>query len=83
MPSLQVRNLPEGLYYRLQENAQKELRSLSQQAIMELKKALNIKQDACERRRNIVETVLSRPPLGGTDQLPDPATMVREDMDQR
>ncbi len=83
MPSLQVRNLPEGLYYRLQENARKEFRSLSNQAIMELKRALDFEQDTRERRRNIVETVLSSPPLGGTDQLPDPATMVREDREQR
>ena len=83
MPSLQVRNLPEGLYYRLQANARKEHRSLSQQAIMELKKALNIKQDARERRRNIVETVLSGPPMRGTDRLSDPVTMVREDREQR
>ena len=42
MPSIQVRDLPEQIYRKLKINAKKDHRSLSQQAIVTLKKGLGI-----------------------------------------
>jgi hypothetical protein len=83
MPSLQVRDVPDGLYYRLQENARKQHRSLSQQAIIELERSLDIKHDARERRGTIIKTIVSSPLVQDTDHLPDPVSLVREDRENR
>ena len=45
MPSIQVRDLPEEIYNKIKNNAQKDHRSLSQQAIVTLKKGLGIDEN--------------------------------------
>ena len=82
MPSIQVRDLPEQIYRKLQINAQKDHRSLSQQAIVTLKKGLDIDENPKERRRILVDQILSRRVLIDSDKLDDPANLIREDRDR-
>jgi len=82
MPSLQVRNLPEQIYRMLQNNARKEHRSLSQQAIVSILKGLQVDEDAKERRRKLVERILSMRLDLDTDRLDDPVRLVREDRER-
>ena len=82
MPSIQVRDLPEHIYLKLQINAKKDHRSLSQQAIVTLKKGLDIDENPKERRRILVDQILSRRILIDSDKLEDPANLIREDRDR-
>lgn len=82
MPSIQVRDLPEQIYRKLQINAKKDHRSLSQQAIVTLKKGLDIDENSKERRRILVDQILSRRVLIDIDKLDDPANLIREDRDR-
>ncbi len=52
MPSIQVRDLPEQIYSKIKNNAQKDHRSLSQQAIVTLKKGLGIDDPNSDLRTN-------------------------------
>ena len=82
MPSIQVRDLPEQIYRKLQINAKKDHRSLSQQAIVTLKKGLGIDENPKERRRMLVDQILSRRVLIDNDKLDDPTNLIREDRDR-
>jgi antitoxin FitA len=82
MPSIQVRDLPEQIYRKLQINAKKDHRSLSQQAIVTLKKGLGIDENPKERRRMLVDQILSRRVLIDSDKLEDPTNLIREDRDR-
>ena len=82
MPSIQVRDLPEQIYRKLQINAQKDHRSLSQQAIVTLKKGLDIDENPKERRRILVDQILSRRVLIDSDKFDDPVNLIREDRDR-
>ena len=82
MPSIQVRDLPEQIYRKLQINAKKDHRSLSQQAIVTLKKGLDIDENPKERRRILVDQILSRRVLIDSDKLDDPTSLIREDRDR-
>ena len=61
MSSLQVRELPDNIYYLLQENAKKSRRSLSGEAIVTLAKGLNTPQSPKERRVQLLEQVFDNP----------------------
>ena len=82
MPSIQVRDLPEQIYRKLQINAKKDHRSLSQQAIVTLKKGLGIDENPKERRRMLVDQILSRRVLIDSEKLDDPTNLIREDRDR-
>ena len=82
MPSIQVRDLPEQIYRKLQINAKKDHRSLSQQAIVTLKKGLGINDNPKERRRILVDQILSRRVFIDSDKLDDPTSLIREDRDR-
>jgi len=82
MPSIQVRDLPEQIYRKLQINAKKDHRSLSQQAIVTLKKGLGIDENPKERRRMLVDQILSRRVLIDSDKLDDPTNLIRKDRDR-
>ena len=79
MPSLQVRELPEPIYRKLQMSAQRDHRSLSQQAIITLKKGLEIKDDLKERRRKLINRVLARKVSFSVNQLDSPVKLIRGD----
>lgn len=71
MPSLQIRDLPEDVYEALAYRADRERRSLAQQAVVELRRALE--QSRGTRRREVVEE-LQREAEGGSrrEGLPAP-----------
>lgn len=82
MPSLQVRELPDPIYRKLADEAEREHRSLSQQAIAVLARGLGISQDPKERRRQLMERIRTKPVKWAEKRIPDPADMIREDRDR-
>ena len=79
MPILQVRELPEVIYQRLVRQAKKEHRSLSQQAITELAKALDLSLSNKKRRKNILDEIHNWKNSKDLKMLKDPVKLIRED----
>jgi hypothetical protein len=78
MPLLQVRDVPEHVYRRLAEQAERERRSLAQQALTVLVRGLDMDLDAKARRREVLRAI--READGGkARRLSDPARLIRED----
>ena len=82
MPSIQVRDLPEQIYRKLQINAKKDHRSLLQQAFVTLEKGLGIDDNPRERRRVLVSQILSREFDFNMDRLEDPVGIIRKDRER-
>ena len=78
MPLLQVRDLPEHIYRLLAEQAERERRSLAQQAVAVLARGLEVEVDAKARRRALIEALRSNP-TAQAGKLSDPAKLIRED----
>lgn len=78
MPTLQIRNLPEDLHRELVEKAKREGRSLTQEAIVLLRRGLEQQEDARERRRRLFEEWSSRPIEIKGEMIP-PEVFIRED----
>ncbi|HWZ31630.1 MAG TPA: hypothetical protein VNX18_09875 [Bryobacteraceae bacterium] len=78
MPILQVRDLPDHIYRALVEQAEKERRSLAQQAIAVLAKGLQVELNPQARRREALRAIeaLDKTPF---KNLSDPAKLIRED----
>lgn len=81
MPLLQVRDLPEDLYEKLSLVAAADNRSLAQETIVLLRKALGLEQERIARRRKLLEEISSRK-IPRVDDLPDPADLIREDRER-
>jgi plasmid stability protein len=81
MPLLQIRDLPEHLYRKLADEAAKEHRSLSQQAIAVLAKGLDVEADPKARRKRVLEEI-KRLHLGHGKSLLDPVKLIRQDRDR-
>ncbi len=81
MPLLQVRDIPEDLYETLSKVAAAENRSIAQETIVLLKKALNYQQENQARRKKILEEIKAAEHRN-TDKFPDPALLLREDRDR-
>lgn len=83
MPSLQVRDLPDHIYRKLVDEAEREHRSLAQQAIAVLAKGLGINEDPRERRRKVLERIRNNPIKwkGGRD-TDDIVAGIREDRER-
>ena len=82
MSSLQVRDLPDPLYRKLIQQAEKEHRSLTQQAIATLSKGLGISDDAMERRRKVLDENREFPIKVSGKGIKNPADLLREDRDR-
>lgn len=82
MPSLQVRELPDPLYRKLAQQAEKEHRSLAQQAVAILAKGLGIPDDARERRRKLLDQIRQSPVKLVGKRMKTPVDMIREDRDR-
>lgn len=82
MPTLQIRDLPADLYEALAYRAERERRSLAQQAIVELRNSQALR--APERRRQAVARI--REQLAGAPRArrlrPTPEAMIREDRER-
>lgn len=80
MPILHVRNVPEELYERLQERAQKENRSMSAEVVDLLQRAIEASERSpAEILAGIRRRRFFRPADAG---VPDSATLLREDRDR-
>lgn len=78
MALLQVRDVPDHIYRLLAEQAAKERRSVSQQALTVLARGLEVELDAKGRRRRLLRAIQASS-LAGTRKLTDPAKLIRED----
>ena len=79
MASLQIRDLPDDVYRALAERAEREGRSLAQQALHELRKMPELLARA--RRRTAVGVLRERRPDPSLQGAPDPVALIREDRD--
>ncbi len=81
MPSLQVRELPEDVYVRLQARAQAEHRSIAQETVVLLRRALGIPASRMAERRAIIARALERE-VPETGAAPPSEELIREDRDR-
>lgn len=79
MPMLRIRNLPDDVYTALRSRAQRKGRSLSQQALMELRRLPEL--EAKEQRLALLARLRQRAAPEGLANLPDPVELIREDRD--
>lgn len=83
MPTFQVRDLPEHIYYALKAAAAQEHRSLSQQAIVILAKGLEIPPNFQERRKKVLSEVKSNQSKWTKLRNRDISEWIREDRETR
>jgi len=81
MALLQVRDVPDELYERLSRVAESEHRSISQETIVLLKKALEFQQERRSRRKSVLAQIKATK-LPNTHTFPDPAQLLREDRER-
>ena len=81
MPLLQVRDIPEDLYEKLSSVAEQDNRSIAQETIVLLRKALNYKESRISRRKRVLAEIKANR-IEGSNNFPDPADLVREDRDR-
>lgn len=81
MPLLQVRDVPEDLYERLSQIAEQDNRSITQETIILLKKALNYKESRISRRKRILSEIRNDV-IDESNKFPDPAILIREDRER-
>jgi len=80
MPSLQIRDLPDDVYQSLAFRAEREHRSLAQQAVVELRRIPEL--TARERRLRVLKSIGKS--LHGAEHplTPTPEDLVREDRER-
>ena len=80
MPSLQIRDLPDDVYASLSFRAEREHRSMAQQAVVELRRIPEL--TARERRFGVLQSI--RASLQETERplTPAPEDLVREDRER-
>ena len=81
MPTLQVRELPEDVYRGLVQRAEAEQRSISQEAIVLLRKGMGDALQPRIRRQAILDS-LPHITVHTSDSMADPETLIREDRDR-
>ena len=80
MPTLQVRDLPEDVYLQLNYLAEKEHKSIAQEAIVMLKEGIASRLGNKERRKTLLETANVLDIDGVT--LPDAMDLIRKDRER-
>ena len=73
--TLQVRELPGALYETLKREAQRDHRSLSQEAIMVLYRGLQLNPETQERRRVLLDRLERTPPITNGDHYSNPTNL--------
>jgi hypothetical protein len=81
MPLLQVRDIPEDLYEKLSRIAEADNRSIAQETIVLLKKALGYTEERKARRKRILDEI-QKLNIPNTKKFPDPAELIREDRER-
>ncbi len=79
MASLQVRELPEIIYRKLQRLAKIENRSLAQEAVIVLAQGLNCGISPKARRRQLLQNIAGRSSVLTGTAFSDPVKLIRED----
>ena len=82
MAILQVRDVPEDLYESLSLVAKQENRSISQETIVLLRNALQLKEERISRRRLLLSNISDFNNSQNSNNLPDPVELIREDRDR-
>ncbi|MFW6022657.1 MAG: hypothetical protein ACOCQW_03985 [Halanaerobiaceae bacterium] len=82
MPSLQVRDLPEHIYQKIVQLADAERRSITQETIVLLEKALEIEKQNKERRKVLFNNILEKTNNNKTQNVLNPVSLVREDRER-
>lgn len=78
---MQVRDLPEDLYEKLARTAEADNRSIAQETIVLLRKALNLKEERGLRRKKLFEEI-QKNSVPHADQFPSAADLIREDRER-
>jgi len=73
--------MPEDLYERLSQVAEQDNRSITQETIVLLRRALSHTESRISRRRRVLEEIRSNRVENAND-FPDPAELLREDRDR-
>ena len=81
MPLLQVRDIPEDLYEKLARTAEADHRSIAQETIVLLRKALNLKEERILRRKKLFEEI-KKNKISNVDKFPSAADLIREDRER-
>ncbi len=82
MPSLQVRDLPEHIYQKIVQLADAERRSITQETIVLLEKALEIEKRNKECRHVLFNNILDETNHNQTPDVLDPVPLIREDRER-
>jgi len=82
MPSLQVRDLPEHIYQKIVQLANAERRSITQETIVLLEKALEIEKHNKESRKILFINILDETDNNKTQNVLDPVPLIREDRER-
>ena len=81
MPLLQVRDMPEDLYKTLADVAKQDNRSIAQETIILLKRALNYRESRQSRRKRILKEIHNNP-VKGAESFPPPVDLILEDRER-
>lgn len=81
MSLLQVRDVPDDLYDKLSRVAEADNRSIAQETIVLLKKALGYTEERKARRKRVLDEIAELN-LPDTNKYPDPAGLIREDRER-
>jgi hypothetical protein len=81
MVTLQIPDVPDGLYRRLVEQSERECRSIAEQALVALDKGLQAEMTQ-QRRTKVLEEIWALPEMQDVPELPDAVTLIREDRDR-
>ncbi|AZO93769.1 hypothetical protein GM661_01315 [Iocasia frigidifontis] len=83
MPSLQVRDLPEHIYQKIVQLADAERRSITQETIVLLEKALEIEKQNKEHREVLFNSILNETNNNYQNHnVLDPVPLIREDRER-
>mgnify|MGYP000267582757 FL=1 len=83
MPSLQVRDLPEHIYEKIVQLAEADRRSITQETIVLLEKALEIEEENKKRRRKLLDKIEEETKEENYQENKlDPVQLVREDRER-
>jgi len=81
MPTLQVRNLPEHLYRKIEELAKAKRSSITKETIYLLEKSLAMDEQREQSKNLLLEKMLLSAPAN-CEMLTDPVLLVREDRER-
>ena len=79
MPTLQVRDLPEYIYEQIVDLAEAERRSITQETIILLEKALEIEKQNKNQRKKLLDHIINETKSDNNEDIPDPVKLIRED----